>query len=46
MRSFVTAMVREAALRSNVAVGEMFRAMIRTVLVVQAVASNSVKRVN
>jgi hypothetical protein len=44
-RRFVTATDSVAGLRSKVAPGEMLRAITRTVLLVQAAASSSMKRV-
>jgi hypothetical protein len=45
IRRFVTATDSGTAARSKVAPGEMFLAITRTVLLGQAVASNSMKRV-
>ena len=46
MRRFVTATDNVVAARSKVAPGEMFRAITRTVFVVQAVASSFMKRID
>ena len=45
-RRFVTCTASVAEPRSNVAVGEMFLAMTRTVLLDDAAASNSMKRID